>query len=554
MREIMFGRTGVVVAIALLVLSSRAHVTGAETFDSCPASHPSRDGGRLCYEPCKPGFEGYGPVCHRVQELRDGSCNDDEEKDGALCYPKCKAGYTGVGPVCWQNCPSKFRDDGAFCAKPDSYGRGAGYPWKFGDPIDSLKPAKKRCERAHDQGCEKEGAIYYPKCNRGFKAVGCCVCSPVCENGMTDIGVSCAKGSYGRGAGRDPESYGRGVGVSLTSCGQGWAWKPIGQDRTAMPFVLVIASDPQLPWYSKDGCSGPACELPFGECKDKDEACKLKNAFKTNDQQLSAINGIGSLAWPFGGAATPPKGVIINGDLTAYGHAKEWDWFMWYFVKKIRWPTYYGLGNHDYDNNVGSCYGITTDKDWCARHAIEWMRSTVVCGRSKPFPAGAVTDYHEASMAYSWDIGRYHFVQLQNHPLYPRDQKENRTVPVPGVESSFTWLASDLRRATAAGQHIIINMHDFGDHMYTNNAQFAAAIAGSNLRAIFRGHFHHEVGGSSSIPVDGHAVPVFYSGSSVYRRFLLVQFLPDGLRVAKIDASGGVPKLMAGSTVQSVAF
>jgi len=43
--------------------------------------------------------------------------------------------------------------------------------------------------------------LYYPKCKDGFHAVGCCVCSPNCVNGMTDIGVSCQKKSYGRGAG-----------------------------------------------------------------------------------------------------------------------------------------------------------------------------------------------------------------------------------------------------------------------------------------------------------------------------------------------------------------
>src|SRR5262245_37761319 len=51
-------------------------------------------------------------------------CAPNEDLDGALCYPKCQAGYKGVGPVCWQDCPASFRDDGGFCAKPESYGRG----------------------------------------------------------------------------------------------------------------------------------------------------------------------------------------------------------------------------------------------------------------------------------------------------------------------------------------------------------------------------------------------------------------------------------------------
>ena len=131
------------------------------------------------------------------------TCRDGETKSGALCYPKCKDGYKAVGPVCWQDCPSGFRDDGMFCAKPKPYGRGAGYPWKFGDTAFSLNGARQRCAAANPGGCEKWGAIIYPKCKTGFHAAACCVCSPDCPtgSGMTDIGVSCAKQSYGNGWG-----------------------------------------------------------------------------------------------------------------------------------------------------------------------------------------------------------------------------------------------------------------------------------------------------------------------------------------------------------------
>ena len=46
------------------------------------------------------------------------------------------------------------------------------------------------------------GLVMYPKCKEGFHNVGCCICSPTCPNGFTDIGVSCQK----------PSDYGRGVG------------------------------------------------------------------------------------------------------------------------------------------------------------------------------------------------------------------------------------------------------------------------------------------------------------------------------------------------------
>jgi hypothetical protein len=127
-------------------------------------------------------------------------CAANEDEDGGLCYPKCQSRYKGVGPVCWEECPSGFRDDGGFCAKPQAYGRGAGYPWKFGDPLND-SGMFKRCDEEHGAGnCEKSGEIVYPKCNASFHSVGL-VCSPDCPSGMPDIGVSCTKKSSGRGAG-----------------------------------------------------------------------------------------------------------------------------------------------------------------------------------------------------------------------------------------------------------------------------------------------------------------------------------------------------------------
>jgi hypothetical protein len=128
------------------------------------------------------------------------TCGSDEEQDGALCYPQCEAGYSGVGPVCWQQCPDNLRDDGAFCAKPEPYGRGVGYVlWD-----------RSKCESEHG-ACEQNGALWYPVCQTGYHNVGCCICSPDCPEGMTDVGVSCTKQSYGRTAG-----------VPLHACSEGY--------------------------------------------------------------------------------------------------------------------------------------------------------------------------------------------------------------------------------------------------------------------------------------------------------------------------------------------
>jgi len=95
------------------------------------------------------GYLAYGKIAGVLGIFKDSYgrgagvamvCTAGEDQDGALCYPKCKDGYRGAGPVCWQACPAGYRDDGPFCAKPEPYGRGAGYAWQFGDGATGAGP------------------------------------------------------------------------------------------------------------------------------------------------------------------------------------------------------------------------------------------------------------------------------------------------------------------------------------------------------------------------------------------------------------------------------
>ena len=77
----------------------------------------------------------------------------------------------------------------------------------------------KRCQAAHGAGnWQKHGLIFYPKCRAGSAAVGGNSCSPVCPAGMTDIGVSCQKRSYGRTAGRPLSTCGPGQEQDAALC------------------------------------------------------------------------------------------------------------------------------------------------------------------------------------------------------------------------------------------------------------------------------------------------------------------------------------------------
>lgn len=165
---------------------------GALCYDKCPSDY--KGVGPVCWPECPSGYTDTGTQCQKKSYGRGAGtpmkCSPNEDLDGALCYPKCNSGYNGIGPVCWQECPSGFTDTGADCLKPKPYGRGGGYT------------SKKRCEHHHkDTGCERCLLLWYPKCKSGFSRAGCNICSPECPDGMTNIGISCQKKSYGRGAG-----------------------------------------------------------------------------------------------------------------------------------------------------------------------------------------------------------------------------------------------------------------------------------------------------------------------------------------------------------------
>lgn len=180
----------------------------ADALGDCSATHGGWGTDNTCGDHLRAfainvGFD--SDFVHAVPMPHDAKCAAGEEYDAGLCYKPCRSGFHGLGPMCHKDCPAGFRDDGLYCAKPASYGRGTGYALSFGEL--NLDGAMARCSRDHRQGCEQHGLIVYPKCRANFHNVACCVCSPDCPPGMTDIGVSCQKnGSYTRGVGKPPPS------------------------------------------------------------------------------------------------------------------------------------------------------------------------------------------------------------------------------------------------------------------------------------------------------------------------------------------------------------
>jgi cytolysin (calcineurin-like family phosphatase) len=161
----------------------------------------------------------------------------------------------------------------------------------------------------------------------------------------------------------------------------------------------------------------------------------------------------------------------------------------------------------------------------------------VGCGTVPNFPYTEVHSFDTGSLAYSWDIGSWHFVQLHNYPTY--------SVAAIGVSSAIAWLDNDLAAAAAAEKKVVLNLHDYAEHWSMTNPGFQAAISGKTVVAVFAGHFHGTDGLTSTVP--STSIPIFLSGAAEKNRFLLAEFGDDYLTVATISTLNGTPAFLTGA-------
>ncbi len=98
-----------------------------------------------------------------------------------------------------------------------------------------------------------------------------------------------------------------------------------------------------------------------------------------------------------------PKGLIINGDLTNYGHLDELDAYRNHWNARVQGIRIYpGLGNHDYANNVDDC-----TVNHCANRMMNFFKNFIRQTLSRPMDLREEGNFlnvqYTGSLAYSWD-------------------------------------------------------------------------------------------------------------------------------------------------------
>lgn len=292
---------------------------------------------------------------------------------------------------------------------------------------------------------------------------------------------------------------------------------------TASPatFSVVISSDPQYPWY--DGT------LPPGLTSEDQHK---QNSERQIRQQYESVN---RLAEQRKGAGGPyqVEAVLINGDLTAFGH--DWQFDKYKELVQILGAKFYpALGNHDYMNNVNDSYN-NNNASRMVKYMHEWLQSNAgvlnydftECSYYK----GELRTDHAGSLAYSFNIGKVHFVQLQNYPSYTTQWNSwnlgGARRDFYFITESFYWLENDLARPEP-GDVIIVSVHDYNTVLPNDDksnftepglGRFNRLVKAYGVSAVFSGHFHDQCG--YMCDVEGSQIPVFRSGAASYQDYLV---------------------------------
>lgn len=296
------------------------------------------------------------------------------------------------------------------------------------------------------------------------------------------------------------------------------------------PLHMIFTSDPQYPWTESSDSGAQESS------SDKEKRSKWLIETQYSD--------VASFRKNF---STDPAHVpvMINGDMTAFGHGWQRS-----TVKSLLESTLgdnydYGLGNHDYENNVDDC---SFPENGCAAESILALKDRYwgkvgnmdLAARSE----GRVKIFY-GSLAYSKKMGDVHLVQLNNEPTYAVNFASG--FPLNKINFEITdaldWLERDLQQAHSQGRVIILNMHkpDRWKGSTEQIARFKKMIQDYKVTAVFAGHYHESSGEYFSWNKHDYFgdVPVFLSGGASQQTYLITSFSADrsSLTVSRVQGN-----------------
>jgi hypothetical protein len=497
----------------LLLLSVPAQATPYNEA-LCPAAQPepglASDKSVMCFEQCKPDHMGVGTAC--VQAIcPTGTTDIGLACVGAPSLPTCGVNQQNVLGVCYGSCPANYKTVALTCVQATPAG------WNDGGAFFYRWVTKRVCVW---RSCWNTRVLEKLDKNVTLRPAG--GVASTCPAGQT----------YTRGICQRSEVKSTYLRSGVTSRFQGGTESFVReiQSVAAETFTVAVVSDTQLPWDETSSAArqGKATVETL-----------WKNSRLYNLQMVQAINALQATQR---NTKSPLAFTVMNGDLTAFFHPDQLsefrafydESFAWAYPNVLKTPVYLGLGNHDYQNNVNDCSASSLDKNRCAKNAVNLIRGSVFAGYTRNMPASNIESYDAGSLAYSWNQGPYHFVQLHNGPSYE--------APALSISKSLSWLKTDLARAQARGQSVVINSH-IPDQL--TSAEFLSAIDGMPVAAMFAGHLHTVVGLQNTVVTPaGRKIPVFLSGSADKRTFLKVDFAstsidPRQLTVTVMSTQGG---------------
>ncbi|WP_251862459.1 RICIN domain-containing protein [Clostridium sp. Marseille-Q2269] len=296
--------------------------------------------------------------------------------------------------------------------------------------------------------------------------------------------------------------------------------------RSDILYSLVITSDTNYPWTP---------EMDNYQSSTQSESDKERISENLIREQYHSINTYTD--------GMPNSSILMNGDITAFGHKWQWN-KMNKLLKILKRPYYYGLGNHDIENNIDDCVG-----NGCFLQSMDYLVSFI--NRLK-LPKSQV-DFsltrtstttrksYLGSFSYAMDFGYIYSIQLNNFPTM-KVKRNSPVSPHPGIDMfpNFKWIEDQLRYASNLGKIIIVNIHKPDEwnkfaHPSGPNQYFMDLLKQYDVTAVFCGHYHRECGNKTyrySNYFNG--IPVFLSGSASQRTYLIAEYNKNSLDVYSI--------------------